>query len=42
MLDIIHTMFSILKRQILEMETGEEVEVVKYGMELKKKTINQF
>ena len=34
MLDIIHTMFNILKHQILEMETGE-VEVVKYSMKLK-------
>lgn len=29
------TYFNLLKHQILEMETGEEVEVVKYGMELK-------
>lgn len=35
MLDITHTYFNILKHQILEIETGEEVEIVKYGMELK-------
>ena len=34
MLDIIHTMSNILKRQILEMETGE-VEVIKHSMKLK-------
>ena len=34
MLDIIHTMFNILKHQILKIETGE-VEVVKHCMELK-------
>ena len=34
MLDITHTMFNILKHQILEMET-REVEVVKHSMELK-------
>ena len=34
MLDITHTYFNILKRQILEIETGE-VEVVKYSMKLK-------
>ena len=34
MLDIIHTMSKILKRQILEMETGE-VEVIKHSMKLK-------
>ena len=35
MLDITHTMFNILKRQILEIESEEEVEFVKYGMKLK-------
>ena len=34
MLDITHTMFNILKHQILEIETGE-VKVVKHSMELK-------
>lgn len=41
MLDITHTYFNILKCQIPETETGE-VEVVKHGMQLKKKNINQF
>lgn len=36
MLDITHTMFNILKHQILKIETGE-VEVIKHGMELKEK-----
>ena len=35
MLDITHTYFNILKHQILEMETGVEVEVVKHGMKLR-------
>lgn len=35
MLDITHTYFNILKHQILEMETEEEAEIVKYGMKLK-------
>lgn len=34
-LDITHTMFNILQHQILEIETEEEVEFVKYGMKLK-------
>lgn len=34
MLDITHTYFNILKRQILEMETGE-VKVIEHGMKLK-------
>ena len=34
MLDIIHTMFNILKHQILKIETWE-VKVVKHGMKLK-------
>ena len=33
MLDITHTYLNLLKRQILEMETG--VEAVKHSMELK-------
>ena len=34
MLDITHTMFNILKHQILKIETGE-IKVVKHSMELK-------
>ena len=35
MLDIKYTYFNILQYQILEIETGVEVEVVKHSMELK-------